>query len=88
VLSAGALIGAREIDRGGAPKIEHPLGCFNAAAVLLIVVALIYYACWLVLVFGVVMAVGRCTASARRRRCRRRTSESGIAHSARSAWAR
>jgi hypothetical protein len=58
VLSAGALIGAREIDRGGALKIEHLFSCFNAKAVPLIVVALIYYACWLVLVFGVVMAVG------------------------------
>lgn len=49
VLGAGTLIGARELDRGGVLKIEHMFACFNAKAVPLIIVALLYYVGWLVL---------------------------------------
>jgi uncharacterized membrane protein len=49
VLGAGMLVGARAIDRGDELKVEHLFGCFNAKAVPLIVVALLYYAGWFVI---------------------------------------
>jgi uncharacterized membrane protein len=49
VLGAGTLIGARELDRGGALKVEHLFACLNAKAVPLIIVALLYYLGWLIL---------------------------------------
>lgn len=49
VLGAGVLVGARALDRGDELKIEHLFACFNAKAVPLIVVALLYFAGWFVI---------------------------------------
>ena len=49
ILAGGVLLGARELDRGGELRIEHLFACFNAKAAPLLVVALLYYAGWLLI---------------------------------------
>jgi uncharacterized membrane protein len=59
VLGAGLLAGARAQDAGGELKVEHLFACFNAKAVPLIVVALLYFAGWfLIWVVAAALLVG------------------------------
>ena len=49
VLGAGVLVGARAQDRGGVLTVAHLFACFNAKAMPLVVVALLYFGGWFVI---------------------------------------
>jgi uncharacterized membrane protein len=49
VLGAGVLVGTRDLDRGGTLSVGHLFACFNAKAMPLVIVALLYFGGWFVI---------------------------------------
>jgi len=59
ILGAGVLVGARALDRGDEIKVLHLFACFNAKAMPLIIVALLYFAGWfLIWAIAIALLVG------------------------------
>jgi uncharacterized membrane protein len=49
VFGAGVLVGARALDRGEPLTVGHLFSCFNDRAIALVVVAILYFAGWLLI---------------------------------------
>jgi uncharacterized membrane protein len=59
VFGAGVLVGARALDRGEPLTVGHLFSCFNDKAIPLVVVAILYFAGWLLIwTLAVVLLAG------------------------------